>query len=251
MIAGVIGGVLGALFNQINKMITIWRKRLIVPYSFRNVMEVVLVTAVVASVSFIVPYKNDQVCTSKTHFQNPHAPLDLLPAAEFYCSVDENGVEMLNGRPNHYQICSTFALFYSTFTRCCSILLRFPPAVAFVLIPYEHFSEKRLLAFTCISDRFIVCCAADYALLFFQPSEQSIKMLFHSEENLTKASLVWFTVIYFFLACWTYGISVPSYAHTLSPYIAISGESLTDWFRFQRAVRAVAVNRRGSGAALR
>ena len=50
----------------------------------------------------------------------------------------------------------------------------------------------------------------DYALLFFQPSEQSIKMLFHSEENLTDVSLIWFSVIYFFLACWTYGISVPS-----------------------------------------
>ena len=145
-VLGAIGGLIGALFNEINKTLTIWRKRLVVPYSLRNVMEVVLVTATVATVSFVMPYKNDQLCTSKTHFETPNAPLDLLPAAQFYCGTDANGVEELN----------------------------------------------------------------DYALLFFQPSEESIKMLFHSEENLTKASLIWFTVIYFFFACWTYGIAVPS-----------------------------------------
>ena len=47
-------------------------------------------------------------------------------------------------------------------------------------------------------------------MLFFQPSEDSIKLLFHSQHDLTRPSLIWFTVIYFFLACWTYGIAVPS-----------------------------------------
>ena len=170
IVLGALGGVLGAWFNQINKWMTVWRKRLIVPHSLRNLMEVVFVTATVATVSFIVPYKNDGTCTAKTHFENPSAPLDLLPAAQFYCGVDEHGVEELN----------------------------------------------------------------DYALLFFQPSEQSIKMLFHSEENLTKASLVWFTVIYFFFACWTYGIAVPSGLFVPSLLIGASvgrlyGEVVAGW----------------------
>ena len=50
----------------------------------------------------------------------------------------------------------------------------------------------------------------DYALLFFQPSEQSIKMLFHSEGDFSDGSLLYFGAIYFFLACITYGIAVPS-----------------------------------------
>ena len=91
----------------------------------------------------------------------------------------------------------------------------------------------------------------DYALLFFQPSEEcahashththprksvrsrdqgcrlpsvlsfangwvisaagrSIKMLFHSSEKFTDLSLLYFAVVYFVLACVTYGIAVPS-----------------------------------------
>jgi chloride channel 7 len=50
----------------------------------------------------------------------------------------------------------------------------------------------------------------DFALLFFQPSEDTIKMLFHSEQDLTSASLLTFTGLYFLLACATYGIAVPS-----------------------------------------
>ena len=50
----------------------------------------------------------------------------------------------------------------------------------------------------------------DYALLFFQPSEDTIKMLFHSVEDLSVGSLAIFSLFYFFLACATYGIAVPS-----------------------------------------
>lgn len=50
----------------------------------------------------------------------------------------------------------------------------------------------------------------DYALLFFQPSEDTIKMLFHSDQDFSFGSLAVFSVFYFMLACVTYGIAVPS-----------------------------------------
>jgi H+/Cl- antiporter ClcA len=50
----------------------------------------------------------------------------------------------------------------------------------------------------------------DYALLFFQPSEDTIKMLFHSDQDFSVGSLAVFSAFYFMLACVTYGIAVPS-----------------------------------------
>jgi hypothetical protein len=48
------------------------------------------------------------------------------------------------------------------------------------------------------------------AALFFTTQETSIKELFHSETNYEYTSLIVFAIIYFLLACITYGISVPS-----------------------------------------
>ena len=41
--------------------------------------------ATVASISFVVPYANDQLCVSRTEYNDTHQPMKLLPAAQFYC----------------------------------------------------------------------------------------------------------------------------------------------------------------------
>ncbi|XP_061113542.1 H(+)/Cl(-) exchange transporter 6 [Conger conger] len=50
----------------------------------------------------------------------------------------------------------------------------------------------------------------DMATLFFNPQEVAIHQLFHQDGTFSAATLSIFFVLYFFLACWTYGVSVPS-----------------------------------------
>lgn len=50
----------------------------------------------------------------------------------------------------------------------------------------------------------------DMATLFFNPQESAILQLFHQDGTFSPITLALFFVLYFVLACWTYGISVPS-----------------------------------------
>ncbi|XP_066873373.1 H(+)/Cl(-) exchange transporter 6 isoform X4 [Kogia breviceps] len=50
----------------------------------------------------------------------------------------------------------------------------------------------------------------DMATLFFNPQESGILQLFHQDSTFSPVTLALFFVLYFMLACWTYGISVPS-----------------------------------------
>ncbi|KAM9108866.1 H(+)/Cl(-) exchange transporter 6 isoform 3-T4 [Megaptera novaeangliae] len=50
----------------------------------------------------------------------------------------------------------------------------------------------------------------DMATLFFNPQESGILQLFHQDSTFSPITLALFFVLYFMLACWTYGISVPS-----------------------------------------
>ncbi|XP_039612007.1 chloride transport protein 6 isoform X1 [Polypterus senegalus] len=50
----------------------------------------------------------------------------------------------------------------------------------------------------------------DMATLFFNPQEVAILQLFHQDGTFSPISLTIFFLLYFLLACWTYGISVPS-----------------------------------------
>ncbi|KAK6177582.1 hypothetical protein SNE40_015655 [Patella caerulea] len=50
----------------------------------------------------------------------------------------------------------------------------------------------------------------DMATLFFNPQEIAIKQLFHQAGTFSMPSLAIFFILFFFLACWTYGVSVPS-----------------------------------------
>eukprot|EP00929_Paragymnodinium_shiwhaense_P000861 TRINITY_DN101063_c0_g1_i1.p1 TRINITY_DN101063_c0_g1~~TRINITY_DN101063_c0_g1_i1.p1 ORF type:complete len:830 (+),score=149.60 TRINITY_DN101063_c0_g1_i1:103-2592(+) len=47
-------------------------------------------------------------------------------------------------------------------------------------------------------------------LLFWQPGGDSIKDLFHSETDFAPGLLAFFLFVYYVLACWTYGLGVPS-----------------------------------------
>ncbi|ESO91263.1 hypothetical protein LOTGIDRAFT_228753 [Lottia gigantea] len=50
----------------------------------------------------------------------------------------------------------------------------------------------------------------DMATLFFNPQEVAIKQLFHQPARFGMPSLAIFFMLFFFLACWTYGVAVPS-----------------------------------------
>ncbi|XP_065817558.1 H(+)/Cl(-) exchange transporter 6 isoform X2 [Labrus bergylta] len=50
----------------------------------------------------------------------------------------------------------------------------------------------------------------DMATLFFNPQEAAIHQLFHQDGNFSPVTLSVFFLLYFLLACWTYGVSVPS-----------------------------------------
>ncbi|XP_054369111.1 H(+)/Cl(-) exchange transporter 6 isoform X6 [Mirounga angustirostris] len=50
----------------------------------------------------------------------------------------------------------------------------------------------------------------DMATLFFNPQESAILQLFHQDSTFSPVTLALFFALYFLLACWTYGISVPS-----------------------------------------
>jgi len=49
-----------------------------------------------------------------------------------------------------------------------------------------------------------------FALLFFSPSEETIKMLFHTKAHLNSVDLGIFGIFYYCMACITYGSAVPS-----------------------------------------
>ncbi|XP_035015897.1 H(+)/Cl(-) exchange transporter 6 isoform X2 [Hippoglossus stenolepis] len=50
----------------------------------------------------------------------------------------------------------------------------------------------------------------DMATLFFNPQEAAIHQLLHQDGTFSPVTLSVFFVLYFLLACWTYGVSVPS-----------------------------------------
>uniref|UniRef100_A0A8C5E1P8 Chloride channel protein n=1 Tax=Gouania willdenowi TaxID=441366 RepID=A0A8C5E1P8_GOUWI len=50
----------------------------------------------------------------------------------------------------------------------------------------------------------------DMATLFFNPQESAIHQLFHQQGTFSPTTLLVFFLLYFLLACWTYGVSVPS-----------------------------------------
>jgi len=115
---GIAGGLFGAAFNQLNVHLSLWRKRHIGPRGHKRFLEVLFVTAIIASVSFWVPL------------------------------------------------------------------------IAGDATEREHFSSGQLL--------------------FAESGNISIKHLFHRIDPFDPKVLILFFFTHLFLACWTYGLGVPS-----------------------------------------
>ncbi|ESO84072.1 hypothetical protein LOTGIDRAFT_155388 [Lottia gigantea] len=133
MVMGVIGGLLGALFNQINYMLTCYRLRY-VKQRWNQVIEAMIVASLTATAGFVTIYFNNDCQPMKDKTQT-----NLV---QFFCDDGQ----------------------YST-----------------------------------------------TANIFFQTPESSVKDLFHNQPGSYEVkTLGFYTLVYFLLATWTYGLSVPS-----------------------------------------
>ncbi|XP_070466889.1 H(+)/Cl(-) exchange transporter 6 isoform X1 [Equus przewalskii] len=150
VVMGVIGGLLGATFNCLNKRLAKYRMRNVHPKpKLVRVLEsllVSLVTTVVVFVASMVLGECRQI-SSSSQIGNDSSQLQAT-------SEDVN---------------SSIKTFFC---------------------PNETYN--------------------DMATLFFNPQESAILQLFHQDGTFSPITLALFFVLYFLLACWTYGISVPS-----------------------------------------
>ncbi|XP_056241465.1 H(+)/Cl(-) exchange transporter 6 [Seriola aureovittata] len=146
VLMGVVGGLLGALFNCMNKCLAKYRIRHIHPKAkFIRVLESLLVTMVTTVVIFA-------------------ASMLLGECRDLSSPTTHNST--LSGSED---INSTIRQFFC--------------------------SNKTY---------------NDMATLFFNPQEAAIHQLFHQDGTFSPVTLSVFFVLYFLLACWTYGVSVPS-----------------------------------------
>lgn len=146
VLMGVVGGLLGALFNCINKSLAKYRIRHIHPKArFIRTLESVLVAMVTTVVTFAASVLLGE-CRE-------------LSSPTFH-NTTLSGSEEIN---------STIRQFFCT--------------------------NKTY---------------NDMATLFFNPQEAAIHQLFHQGGTFSPVTLSVFFLLYFLLACWTYGVSVPS-----------------------------------------
>ncbi|XP_045912072.1 chloride transport protein 6 [Micropterus dolomieu] len=146
VLMGVMGGLLGALFNCMNKGLAKYRIRHIHPKAkFIRVLESLLVSMVTTVVIFVA----SMVLGECRDLSSPTAHNTTLSGSE--------------------DINSTVRQFFCT--------------------------NKTY---------------NDMATLFFNPQEAAIHQLFHQEGTFSPVTLSVFFLLYFLLACWTYGVSLPS-----------------------------------------
>ncbi|XP_047427612.1 H(+)/Cl(-) exchange transporter 6 [Mugil cephalus] len=146
VLMGLVGGLLGALFNCVNKRLAKYRIRHIHPKAkFIRVLESLLVTMVTTVVIFaasVLLGECRDLSSPTTH------------------NITLSGSEDINSTIRQY-FCSN-----KTYN--------------------------------------------DMATLFFNPQEAAILQLFHQDGTFSPVTLSVFFLLYFLLACWTYGVSVPS-----------------------------------------
>ncbi|XP_029911548.1 chloride transport protein 6 [Myripristis murdjan] len=148
VLMGVVGGLLGALFNFVNKSLAKYRIRHIHPKAkFIRVLESLLVTMVTTVVIFV-------------------ASMTLGECRDLVSPTTHNTTVTV---ANKDDIHSTIRQFFC---------------------PNKTYN--------------------DMATLFFNPQEAAIYQLFHQNGTFSPVTLSVFFVLYFLLACWTYGVSVPS-----------------------------------------
>uniref|UniRef100_A0A673I4J5 Chloride channel protein n=1 Tax=Sinocyclocheilus rhinocerous TaxID=307959 RepID=A0A673I4J5_9TELE len=147
VLMGVAGGLLGALFNCINKRLAKYRMRNVHPKArFIRVLESLLVCMVTTLVIFVAS----------------------VTLGECRDLVSTNNNTSTQGSVNE-EVNSTIRRFF------------------------------------CYNNTY-----NDMATLFFNPQEVAIHQLFHQNATFSPVTLLLFFVLYFFLSCWTYGVSVPS-----------------------------------------
>ncbi|XP_054464846.1 H(+)/Cl(-) exchange transporter 6 [Anoplopoma fimbria] len=146
VLMGVVGGLLGALFNCMNKILAKYRIKHIHPKAkFIRVLESLLVAMVTTVVIFAA-----SILLGECRDLSSHTPQNTTLS----------GSEDIN---------STIRQFFCT---------------------NETYN--------------------DMATLFFNPQEAAIHQLFHQDGTFSPVTLSVFFLLYFLLACWTYGVSVPS-----------------------------------------
>uniref|UniRef100_A0A673GL74 Chloride channel protein n=1 Tax=Sinocyclocheilus rhinocerous TaxID=307959 RepID=A0A673GL74_9TELE len=147
VLMGVAGGLLGALFNCINKRLAKYRMRNVHPKArFIRLLESLLVCMVTTLVIFVAS----------------------VTLGECRDLVSTNNNTSTQGSVNE-EVNSTIRRFF------------------------------------CYNNTY-----NDMATLFFNPQEVAIHQLFHQNATFSPVTLLLFFVLYFFLSCWTYGVSVPS-----------------------------------------
>uniref|UniRef100_A0A672ZL96 Chloride channel 6 n=1 Tax=Sphaeramia orbicularis TaxID=375764 RepID=A0A672ZL96_9TELE len=144
VLMGVVGGLLGALFNCINKCLAKYRIKHIHPKAkFIRVLESLLIAMVTTVVIFVS--------------------------------------SMLLGEClDQYSLITGSALFL-------------------------QYTNSTLRHYFCTNNTY-----NDMATLLFNPQETAIYQLFHQHGTFSPVTLSVFVLLYFLLACWTYGMSVPS-----------------------------------------
>ncbi|KAM9752562.1 H(+)/Cl(-) exchange transporter 6 isoform 2-T2 [Menidia menidia] len=148
VLMGVAGGLLGALFNCLNRVLSRYRLRHVHPKArFLRVLESLLV----AMVTTVVIFAASVLLGECRELSPPTAPNTTLPGGD---SGD---------------------------------------------------SGSSVRRFFCSNQSY-----NDMATLLFNPQETAIHQLFHQTGSFSAVTLSVFFLIYFLLACWTYGASVPS-----------------------------------------
>uniref|UniRef100_A0A8D3DCG7 Chloride channel protein n=1 Tax=Scophthalmus maximus TaxID=52904 RepID=A0A8D3DCG7_SCOMX len=165
------GGLLGALFNILNYWLTIFRIR----YVHRpclQVMEAMLVAAVTATVSFTMIY-----------FSNDCQPLGPEHSEEYPLQIYESDGSECDKRTQ--DTCLHFMHYWIRIHKHSEIWT----FVASSSFPYGEYNSM--------------------ATAFFNTPERSVRSLFHNQPgSYNPLTLGLFTLTYFFLACWTYGLAV-------------------------------------------
>ncbi|KAJ8257688.1 hypothetical protein GJAV_G00188610 [Gymnothorax javanicus] len=145
VLMGIVGGLLGALFNCINRRLSKYRMRNVHPKArFVRVLESLLVTMVTTLVIFL-------------------SSMTLGECRDMVSPTTNNTTALVSS------VDSTVKRFFC---------------------PNKTYN--------------------DMATLFFNPQEVAIHQLFHQDGTFSPVTLTLFFVMYTLLACWTYGVSVPS-----------------------------------------
>uniref|UniRef100_UPI00398F5849 H(+)/Cl(-) exchange transporter 6 isoform X2 n=1 Tax=Pristiophorus japonicus TaxID=55135 RepID=UPI00398F5849 len=148
IIMGVIGGLLGAMFNCLNRRLAKYRMRNVHPKAkFVRVLESLLVAMVTTMVIFLASMTLGECRDIPSQQHSNNATLQLS----------------------------------------------------------EGYINSSIKTFFCPNQTY-----NDMATLFFNPQETAILQLFHQDGTFSPVTLSIFFILYFILACWTYGVSVPS-----------------------------------------